>query len=566
MTTPSASPRIPQAWRQKAAGLLPVLPASTRRAELQAPRARSFAARALPPFASMRGVEEVRRAAYCRRRSRTHRDRPTDMMAQPGIRSCARSASVDIVPSRFEYGYRLSARSVARGAARPASHRDGRQRHRERRGVHRGRRPASTCSSPTITCRARVPSSSINHRAARSDKHVAGVGSYSRSSPPRARSRVAGAIATRAQPRRLLDLVALGGRRRRPLDRVNRIFVDQGLAHIAQTCASGVRALFAVAGRDAGRAMPVRPGEAGHDPQMPATCLPAACLGHIIIVAIVPRCAPPTTSTGRRTRAPPGRAQSGGAKSESSMQDEACPASAASVANDRSLAVFRRELAPWAWWASSPPEAQGRYRLAPSSPRDGELRSQGDRGLSCATPRRRQRFRGNVVGSAGTRLRGGLTLASRPPDFGRVRRLPQLTRSSHPRKRRGARPRPCAGTRLLRENVRSQGCLRRPSTAFDVVAKPRRGRPAHQLTLQRDGGAVREPGNRHAARCRLGWRRPEVSSGRARRRWSSQSSTGGPPDPGRRDGATPPRSGRRRKDAASPPRPQTGSSRRLLIH
>jgi single-stranded-DNA-specific exonuclease len=90
-------------------------------------------------------------------------------------------------------------------------------------------------------------------------KHVAGVGvMFYVLCALRARLRRHGAFARHAEPNlaSLLDLVALGTvadvvR----LDQVNRIFVEQGLARIrAGRIQPGIAALFAVAGRDAGRA------------------------------------------------------------------------------------------------------------------------------------------------------------------------------------------------------------------------------------------------------------------------------------------------------------------------
>jgi single-stranded-DNA-specific exonuclease len=90
-------------------------------------------------------------------------------------------------------------------------------------------------------------------------KHVAGVGvMFYVLCAVRARLRRDGAFSGRSEPRLadLLDLVALGTvadvvR----LDQVNRIFVEQGLARMrAGRARPGIAALFAVAGRDIGRA------------------------------------------------------------------------------------------------------------------------------------------------------------------------------------------------------------------------------------------------------------------------------------------------------------------------
>jgi single-stranded-DNA-specific exonuclease len=175
----------------------------------------------------------------------------------------ALGADVDYaVPNRFEFGYGLTPPIVALAAARSpglivtvdngiASH-DG-VAVAAARGIDvlvtDHHLPAATLPAPAIIVDPCQPGCTFPSR------HIAGVGvMFYVLLALRARLRADGAFASRPEPNfaALLDLVALGTvadvvR----LDRVNRIFVEQGLARLrAGRARPGIAALFRVAGRD----------------------------------------------------------------------------------------------------------------------------------------------------------------------------------------------------------------------------------------------------------------------------------------------------------------------------
>jgi single-stranded-DNA-specific exonuclease len=274
MTTLVRRPMHPASAALAAAGLPPVL------ARIYAARGIASAAeldhslRALPPYEGMRGIGEAA-DRLCRAIAHNERivivadyDADGATACAVGLRGLrAFGATVDfIVPNRFEYGYGLTPEiveladqlaprlivTVDNGIASV----DG-----VRAAAARGidvlvtdhHLPGPELPAPAIIVNPNQPGCGFP------SKHVAGVGvMFYVLFATRAKLRAAGAFASRPEPNlaRLLDLVALGTvadvvR----LDQTNRIFVDQGLARIRGGAAHpGVRALFAVAGRDPRRA------------------------------------------------------------------------------------------------------------------------------------------------------------------------------------------------------------------------------------------------------------------------------------------------------------------------
>jgi len=185
-----------------------------------------------------------------------------------GVRGLrAMGADVDfLVPNRFEFGYGLTPEIVAVAAARAP-----RLLVTVDNGIAsiEGVRAAAAAGIDVLITDHHLPGPALPEPAiivnpnqagcAFPSKHVAGVGvMFYVLCALRARLRTSGDFGDRAQPNlaALLDLVALGTvadvvR----LDHVNRVFVEQGLARIrAGRAHPGIAALFAVAGRDAGRA------------------------------------------------------------------------------------------------------------------------------------------------------------------------------------------------------------------------------------------------------------------------------------------------------------------------
>jgi len=274
MTTLVRRPAHPASETLVAAGLPPVL------ARIYASRGIASAAeldhslRALPAFERMRGIDDAA-SRLCKAIAHGERivivadyDADGATACAVGVRGLrAFGADVDfIVPNRFEYGYGLTPEIVdlaARLAPRlivtvdnGIASVDG-----VRAAAARGidvlitdhHLPGPELPAPAIIVNPNQPGCDF------ASKHIAGVGvMFYVLLATRAKLRAAGAFASRPEPNlgRLLDLVALGTvadvvR----LDQTNRIFVDQGLARIrAGASHAGVRALFAVAGRDAARA------------------------------------------------------------------------------------------------------------------------------------------------------------------------------------------------------------------------------------------------------------------------------------------------------------------------
>jgi len=230
--------------------------------------------RALPAFDGMRGIDDAA-SRLCKAIAQGERivivadyDADGATACAVGVRGLrAFGADVDfIVPNRFEYGYGLTPEIVDLAAQlaprlivtvdNGIASVDG-----VRAAAARGidvlitdhHLPGPELPAPAIIVNPNQPGCGF------ASKHVAGVGvMFYVLFATRAKLREAGAFAARAEPNlaRLLDLVALGTvadvvR----LDQTNRIFVEQGLARIRGGASHpGVRALFAVAGRDAARA------------------------------------------------------------------------------------------------------------------------------------------------------------------------------------------------------------------------------------------------------------------------------------------------------------------------
>lgn len=225
---------------------------------------------ALPTYASLRGIDaaadRLARAIAARERIVIVADYDADgaTACAVGLRGLRElGATVDfLVPNRFEFGYGLTPEIVALAARlAPAlivtvdngiASVDG-----VAAAAARGidvlvtdhHLPGPVLPTPAIVVDPNQPGCTFP------SKHVAGVGvMFYVLLATRARLRADGAFAGRAEPNlaRLLDLVALGTvadvvR----LDQVNRILVAQGLARMRAGAAHpGVRALFAVAGRD----------------------------------------------------------------------------------------------------------------------------------------------------------------------------------------------------------------------------------------------------------------------------------------------------------------------------
>jgi single-stranded-DNA-specific exonuclease len=230
--------------------------------------------RALPAYAPMRGIDEAA-TRLCKAIAQGERivivadyDADGATACAVGVRGLrALGASVEfIVPNRFEFGYGLTPEIVALAAQlsprlivtvdNGIASVDG-VREATARGIDvlvtDHHLPGPELPSPAIIVNPNQAGCGF------ASKHVAGVGvMFYVLVATRAKLREAGAFASRPEPNlaRLLDLVALGTvadvvR----LDQTNRIFVDQGLARIrAGGAHPGVRALFAVAGRNPQRA------------------------------------------------------------------------------------------------------------------------------------------------------------------------------------------------------------------------------------------------------------------------------------------------------------------------
>ncbi len=185
-----------------------------------------------------------------------------------GLRALrAFGARVDyLVPNRFEYGYGLTPEIVALAAERKpdilitvdngiASHAGVEAAHRRGMEVFitDHHLPAATLPNAVAIVNPNQPGCTFP------SKHLAGVGvMFYVMLALRAELRDRGVLAGRPEPNlaQLLDLVALGTVADVvKLDENNRILVRQGLARMrAGRACAGIRALFAVAGRDAGRA------------------------------------------------------------------------------------------------------------------------------------------------------------------------------------------------------------------------------------------------------------------------------------------------------------------------
>ena len=266
---------------------MPVTPPSLLAAGVSPVLARVYAARgirdagdldhslaALPDFTSLANIEA---AADRLARAIAHRERViiiADYDAD-GATACAvgmrglRAMGADVsflVPNRFEFGYGLTPEIVAVAATR-----EPRVIVTVDNGIASvdGVAAAAAAGIDVLITDHHLPGAALpapaiivnpNQPGCRfPSKHVAGVGvMFYVLCALRAHLRQHGAFAGRAEPNlaALLDLVALGTvadvvR----LDQVNRIFVEQGLARIRGGRAQpGIAALFAVAGRDAGRA------------------------------------------------------------------------------------------------------------------------------------------------------------------------------------------------------------------------------------------------------------------------------------------------------------------------
>lgn len=257
-----------------AAGLSPVLARIYAARGIREPRELDHSLAALPTYASLRGIDaaadRLARAITQRERIVIVADYDADgaTACAVGLRGLrALGAVVDfLVPNRFEFGYGLTPQIVAL-AARDApalivtvdngiASVDG-----VAAATARGidvlvtdhHLPGPVLPTPAIIVDPNQPGCTFP------SKHVAGVGVlFYVLLATRAHLRAAGAFAARDEPNlaHLLDLVALGTvadvvR----LDQVNRILVTQGLARMRAGAAHpGVRALFAVAGRDVRRA------------------------------------------------------------------------------------------------------------------------------------------------------------------------------------------------------------------------------------------------------------------------------------------------------------------------
>ncbi len=229
---------------------------------------------ALPPFASLRGIDAAAtrlvRAITDRERIVIVADYDADgaTACAVGVRGLrAFGADVDfLVPNRFEHGYGLTPEIVA-----IAAQRDPRLLITVDNGIASvdGVTAAAGCGIDVLITDHHLPGPALPSPAiivnpnqpdcAFPSKHIAGVGvMFYVLLATRARLRAAQAFGSRPEPNlaELLDLVALGTVADVvKLDQVNRIFVTQGLARLrAGRAQPGVLALFAAAGRDPRRA------------------------------------------------------------------------------------------------------------------------------------------------------------------------------------------------------------------------------------------------------------------------------------------------------------------------
>jgi single-stranded-DNA-specific exonuclease len=274
MTTLVRRPLHPAHEALQAGGIPPVLARIYASRGIASPAELDHSLRALPAHAPMRGIDEAA-SRLCKAIAQRERivivadyDADGATACAVGVRGLrALGANVEfIVPNRFEYGYGLTPEIVALAAQlapglivtvdNGIASVDG-----VRAATARGidvlitdhHLPGPELPSPAIIVNPNQAGCGF------ASKHVAGVGvMFYVLFATRAKLRDAGAFAAQPEPNlaRLLDLVALGTvadvvR----LDQTNRIFVDQGLARIRAGAAHpGVRALFAVAGRNAQRA------------------------------------------------------------------------------------------------------------------------------------------------------------------------------------------------------------------------------------------------------------------------------------------------------------------------
>jgi single-stranded-DNA-specific exonuclease len=254
-----------------AAGIAPVLARIYAARGITSVTELDHSLRALPGFGAMRGIDaaavRLSQAIDTGERIVVVADYDADgatgcAVALLGLRLLG--ADVDfVVPNRFEFGYGLTPEIVELAAARMpglivtvdngiASHEG------VAAAVQRGidvlvtdhHLPAATLPAPAIIVNPNQPGCGFTSR------HIAGVGvMFYVLTALRALRRARGCYASGPEPNlaALLDLVALGTvadvvR----LDQVNRALVQQGLARLrAGRGRPGLRALFAVAGRDA---------------------------------------------------------------------------------------------------------------------------------------------------------------------------------------------------------------------------------------------------------------------------------------------------------------------------
>ena len=518
MTTLVRRPEHPASETLQAAGMPPVLARIYASRGIASASELDHSLRALPPFASMRGIDDAAarlvKAIADRERIVIVADYDADgaTACAVGIRGLrALGANVDfIVPNRFEYGYGLTPEIVALAAQldprlivtvdNGIASVDG-----VRAAAARGidvlvtdhHLPGPELPSPAIIVNPNQPGCAFPSR------HIAGVGvMFYVLTATRAKLRAAGAFASRPEPNlaRLLDLVALGTvadvvR----LDQVNRIFVDQGLARIrAGQAHPGVRALFAVAGRDARRATTYDLGFVA-GPRLNAA-------GRLADMSIGIRC---LLCDGEAEATELARTLDGLNRErreiESSMQDEALSdLRGVEVADDQfTLCMFRPE-----WHQGVVGIVAARLKDRFHRPAfvfargsDGELRGSGRSiagfHLRDALDVVSKRSPGGIVRFGGHAFAAGLTLREGAlPDFraafeavAREQLTPQQlsrTLESDGALARGELDLPLA--RLLRENVWGQGLP--PPTfddTFDVVAARIVGGQHTKLTLERAG-------------------------------------------------------------------------------
>ena len=518
MTTLVRRPEHPASETLQAAGMPPVLARIYASRGIASASELDHSLRALPPFASMRGIDDAAarlvKAIAGRERIVIVADYDADgaTACAVGIRGLrALGANVDfIVPNRFEYGYGLTPEIVALAAQldprlivtvdNGIASVDG-----VRAAAARGidvlvtdhHLPGPELPSPAIIVNPNQPGCAFPSR------HIAGVGvMFYVLTATRARLRAAGAFASQPEPNlaRLLDLVALGTvadvvR----LDQVNRIFVDQGLARIrAGNAHPGVRALFGVAGRDARRATTYDLGFVA-GPRLNAA-------GRLADMSIGIRC---LLCDGEAEATELARTLDGLNRErreiESSMQDEALSdLGAVEVGDDQfTLCMFRP-----AWHQGVVGIVAARLKDRFHRPAfvfargsDGELRGSGRSiagfHLRDALDVVSKRSPGGIVKFGGHAFAAGLTLREGAlPDFraafeavAREQLTPQQlsrTLESDGALARGELDLPLA--RLLRENVWGQGLP--PPTfddTFDVVAARIVGGQHTKLTLERAG-------------------------------------------------------------------------------